>query len=74
MATKHAAGSPELRRNLVGGVVGNLMEWYDFAVYAYMASTIGRLFFPSEDQFASLIAAFGAFAAGYVSQIGRAHV
>lgn len=68
MATKHAAGSPELRRNLVGGVVGNLMEWYDFAVYAYMASTIGRLFFPSEDQFASLIAAFGAFAAGYVSR------
>jgi MHS family proline/betaine transporter-like MFS transporter len=42
------------------------MEWYDFAVFGYLAATIGRNFFPSEDPTTSLIAAFGAFAAGFL--------
>ena len=42
------------------------MEWYDFAVYGYFAATIGRHFFPSDDPAASLIAAFGVFAAGFL--------
>ncbi len=53
-------------RILVAGFVGNVMEWYDFAVYGYFASVIGHLFFPSEDPSVSLIAAFGAFAAGFL--------
>ena len=62
-----AKTTSDLRRNVVGAAVGNVMEWYDFAVYAYMAPILGRLFFPSDDPLESLIAAFGAFAAGYVS-------
>jgi len=46
--------------------VGNIMEWYDFAVYGYFAATIGRHFFPSADASTSLIAAFGVFAAGFL--------
>ncbi len=42
------------------------MEWYGVAVYGYFASVIGQLFFPSEDPAVSLIAAFGAFAAGFL--------
>jgi MHS family proline/betaine transporter-like MFS transporter len=42
------------------------MEWYDFAVYGYFASVIGQLFFPNTDPAVSLIASFGAFAAGFV--------
>ena len=42
------------------------MEWYDFAVYGYFATVIGRNFFPAEDASASLIAAFGVFAAGFL--------
>ena len=42
------------------------MEWYDFAVYGYFASIIGTHFFPSENPAISLIAAFGAFAAGFL--------
>ncbi len=51
---------------ILAGLVGNVMEWYDFAVYGYFATVIGRLFFPSEDPAVSLIAAFGAFAAGFL--------
>jgi MHS family proline/betaine transporter-like MFS transporter len=53
-------------RLIAAGTVGNIMEWYDFAVYGYFAATIGRHFFPSEDAAASLIAAFGVFAAGFL--------
>jgi len=59
------AASSNLRL-MAAGYVGNVLEWYDFAVYGFFAATIGTLFFPSEDHAASLIAAFGAFAAGFV--------
>lgn len=42
------------------------MEWYDFAVYGYFATIIGQLFFPATDPSVSLIASFGAFAAGFL--------
>ena len=51
---------------MLAGIVGNVMEWYDFAVYGYFAVVIGKLFFPSEDPAISLIASFGAFAAGFL--------
>jgi MFS transporter, MHS family, proline/betaine transporter len=53
-------------RLIAAGTVGNVMEWYDFAVYGYFAATIGRHFFPVEDTTTSLIAAFGVFAAGFL--------
>ena len=48
------------------GLIGNVMEWYDFAVYGYFATVIGTLFFPVADPAVSLIASFGAFAAGFI--------
>ena len=54
------------RRVIFAGLIGNVMEWYDFAVYGYFATVIGRQFFPSDNPSVSLIAAFGAFAAGFL--------
>lgn len=62
----HPRQSHHLRRNTIGGVVGNILEWYDFAVFGYFAPVIGAQFFPSEDKLASVISAFGVFAAGYM--------
>ena len=53
-------------RILSAGLIGNVMEWYDFAVYGFFASTIGTLFFPTGNAATSLIASFGAFAAGFL--------
>ena len=60
--------SPKIssRRIILAGLIGNVMEWYDFAVYGFFASVIGQQFFPSENPGVSLIAAFGAFAAGFL--------
>jgi MHS family proline/betaine transporter-like MFS transporter len=54
------------RKVIMAGLIGNVMEWFDFAVYGYFASIIGTHFFPSENPSVSLIAAFGAFAAGFL--------
>ena len=50
----------------IAGVIGNVVEWYDFALYGYLAVIIGRLFFPTQDPTASLLASYGVFAAGFV--------
>jgi MHS family proline/betaine transporter-like MFS transporter len=62
------AKHPHISRKsvIMGGVAGNIMEWYDFAVYGYFAPVIAPQFFPSDSASASLIAAFGAFAAGFL--------
>ncbi|NQY40262.1 MAG: MFS transporter [Henriciella sp.] len=53
-------------KTILAGFIGNVAEWYDFAVYGYFAAVIGPLFFPSDNPALSLIAAFGAFAAGFI--------
>jgi len=50
---------------VTAGVIGNVMEWYDFALYGFFAPVISQLFFPSHNHIASLIAAFGVFAVGF---------
>jgi len=62
--THHETGVS--RRVVLAGIAGNVMEWYDFAVYGYFAQAIGQHFFPSRDPTASVIAAFGVFAAGFL--------
>jgi len=51
---------------LLAGAAGNLLEWFDFAIYGYFAITIGKLFFPNDDPVAQVISAFGIFAIGFL--------
>lgn len=55
-----------IRRVVLSCMIGNALEWYDFALYGYFATTIGKLFFPQFSTFASLMATFGIFAAGFI--------
>ena len=59
--------SPRLKV-IVAGTIGNVLEWYDFAIYGYFAVAIGRHFFPREDAIAQLLATFGVFAIGYLAR------
>ena len=43
-----------------------MLEWYDFAVYGFFAPILAAQFFPSDDRMVSLLAAFGAFAVGFL--------
>ncbi len=55
-----------LRRVVTAGVIGNVLEWYDFAVYGFFAPILAAKFFPAADPRVSLLAAFGAFAVGFL--------
>jgi len=57
---------PDTRRVVLAGAIGNVLEWYDFAVYGYFAAAIGRAFFPKEDPVAQVLSAFGIFAVGFL--------
>ncbi len=51
---------------VLAGIIGNVLEWYDFAIYGFFAPILAQQFFPSENATTSLIASFGAFAAGFL--------
>lgn len=53
------------RRALIGGSLGNLLEWYEFAIYAYMVPIVAPLFFHNSDPAANLLATFSIFALGF---------
>ena len=49
----------------MAGLIGNVLEWFDFAVYGYFASDIGRHFFPQSSPVAQQLLAFAVFALGF---------
>ncbi len=51
--------------NVVRVSSGNFLEMFDFMVFGYYASSIGRAFFPNENAFASLMLALMTFGAGF---------
>ncbi|WP_343712535.1 MFS transporter, partial [Inquilinus sp.] len=56
-------------RQAVGAaVIGNILEWYDFAIYGYLATLIAHAFFPSADEVGALLSTFAAFGVGFVAR------
>lgn len=53
-------------RLIFAGIIGNIIEYYDFALVGFLAGIIGQLFFPSDNHFLSLLGSLGAFAAGMI--------
>lgn len=51
---------------IFGGSIGNLIEWYDWYVYATFSLYFARAFFPSGDQTAQLLNTAAVFAAGFL--------
>jgi MFS transporter, MHS family, proline/betaine transporter len=53
-------------RAILAASFGNLLEWYDFAIYAQFALYIAANFFPQENRGAALVNAFLVFGLGFV--------
>lgn len=54
------------RGAILAGSIGNLVEWYDFYVYAFTALYFSASFFPSGDRTAQLLGTSGIFAVGFL--------
>ena len=62
-----ASASPRQRlTNIVGGSAGNLVEWFDWYVYAAFALYFAPSFFPKGDQTAQLMSTAAVFAVGFI--------
>src|SRR5690348_1523468 len=55
-----------LTRVIVAASLGNALEWFDFLVYGYFAVTISKVFFPSGNETASLLATLGTFSVSFL--------
>jgi MHS family alpha-ketoglutarate permease-like MFS transporter len=68
-ATPHAVDPHDTRRRIfaiVGASSGNLVEWFDFYVYAFCSLYFAPAFFPSGDRTTQLLNTAGVFAAGFL--------
>jgi len=66
---KSVAAPPQSAlRTALAGLIGNVLEWFDFAVYGYFASDIGSQFFPKSSANAQQLLAFAVFAIGFFAR------
>ncbi len=64
------AGAPRQSpvRTAFAGLIGNVLEWFDYAVYGYFAGTIGKQFSPSDDPVAQLLFGYAGFGIGFFAR------
>jgi MFS transporter, MHS family, alpha-ketoglutarate permease len=60
--------------NIVGGSAGNLVEWFDWYIYAAFSLYFAASFFPKGDQTAQLLSSAAVFAVGFVMRPIGAYV
>ena len=65
VAPSGAAFNP--KRQLAAAMIGNVLEYYDFIVYAFLASILARKFFHG-DEVSGLLASFAAFGVGFLAR------
>jgi MFS transporter, MHS family, proline/betaine transporter len=74
IARKISVGHPPqvapstLKRVTVLATLGNVLEWYDFTVYGFLAVYIGAAFFPAGDGVTATLATFAVFGVGFVGR------
>jgi MFS transporter, MHS family, proline/betaine transporter len=58
-------GRNKIRKAVTGASIGNAVEWFDFAIYGFLATSIAANFFPSGNDTAALLKTFAIFAAAF---------
>lgn len=57
-----------VRKSIIGGAVGVWVHWFDWAVYAYLGTTLAAVFFPDENPTAGLLSVFAIFAVSFAAR------
>lgn len=52
----------------MGSMLGSILEWYDFAIYGFLAPVIAQVFFPDSSPFIGLIKALSIFCVGFLGR------
>ncbi|MFI6171609.1 MFS transporter [Nocardia sp. NPDC051052] len=66
MTTTKPVSERRVVANVLRGSIGNLVEWYDWYVYAAFSIYFAKTFFPSGDPTAQLLSTAAVFAVGFL--------
>ena len=58
----------DARKAIMAAGIGNLLEYYDFAVYGFLATVISRKFFPGQDPNTALLSTFAVFGVAFLAR------
>lgn len=53
---------------LSAAIIGNALEWYDFAVFAFLAVIISKVFFPAAGEYTGLLLTLATFGVGFLTR------
>ncbi|MBN9543583.1 MAG: MFS transporter [Alphaproteobacteria bacterium] len=62
------AGTNHKLLSKIAVVMGNSLDWYDFALYGYFAAVFAKLYFPTNNEFTSVIASFATWGIGFAAR------
>mmetsp|Transcript_12973 Transcript_12973/g.35912 ORF Transcript_12973/g.35912 Transcript_12973/m.35912 type:complete len:310 (+) Transcript_12973:109-1038(+) len=65
----HSSLLPEHRHDFLttlAGVAGNVLEWYDFAVFGFFGDVIGEVFFPPQAGHSQMVESFAVFGVAFL--------
>lgn len=51
--------------SILAAITGNIIEWYDFTLYIFLAPVIAHNFFPAQNQVNAMLSTFMIFAVGF---------
>ena len=60
--------SQSVVKSLLSSSIGNVLEWYEYTLYAYFATVISKLFFPMENHYVAMLITFSTFAIGLAAR------
>jgi MFS transporter, MHS family, proline/betaine transporter len=63
-----AESQPMQVRVIFASIIGNALEWYDFTVYAFLATISSKHFFPNSTVTVALLSTFAVFGVGFVAR------
>ncbi|MFF7941951.1 MFS transporter [Nocardia gamkensis] len=66
MTTTQPVSERRVVANVLRGSIGNLVEWYDWYVYAAFSVYFAKTFFPKDDPTAQLLSTAAVFAVGFL--------
>lgn len=55
-----------MKKVVASGMIGNGLEWYDYALYGLMANLLAERFFSGDNEAAKLLATYSVFAVGFI--------
>src|SRR3990167_10789235 len=62
----HQKHNISIRKCLFACSIGNILEWYDFSIYASLSSILAKVFFPENTFYTSIFFTLTIFSIGFV--------